>query len=198
MPGLDLSAKLRRALGKGQIAPREAIAAKMVKYDSDDDGALLQHEFSAFLKANNVGGRWFCDMVAKTLWNFCTTWYSKDVTWIKIDALAWMLNNSMRERAQPIRRYKITPEGAMGYVPLEPMEGSRILDSGKGGDRRAPAAGSGKPKPGAGAPRSGAPRRGPGPRRGPRGSGERGPRGRARPGPRGRGRPGPRRPGPRS
>ena len=159
----------------------EFVAERMAAFDTDGDGALTQEELAEFLKKNRVGGPWFCDMVARTLWNFCTSWFSKDVTWIKISALAWMIHNAMKDRPRPARRYKITPESAMGYVPLEPMEGSEPVDG--------PIAGDDGPPPGP------APRRGAGPSRGPRrGPPPRpGPRGRAGPGQRPRRGPGPRR-----
>lgn len=206
--GLDLSSKLRRGLGGGSIIPYEAIAQMMRPFDKDRDGALFQDELCDFLKKYRVGGPWFCEMVGKTLWNFCTTWYSKDVTWIKIDALAWMLHQAMHQRARPAQRYRITPEGAMGYVPLEPMEGSQPVDKPKnlregaagsaGGDSRPRPgpSGPGGQGPGPGAQGAGHGAQGPGPGQGP-GPRRPAPRARAgaRPGPR---RPGPRRPGPRS
>jgi len=185
--GLDLSSKLRRGLGKGKIVPAEFVAERMAAFDLDGDGALTQEELAEFLKKHRVGGPWFCDMVARTLWNFCTSWFSKDVTWIKISALAWMIHNAMKDRPRPARRYKITPESAMGYVPLEPMEGSMPVDGDMAGGGEIA---GGEPPSSDGPP----PRRGPGPRRGaPRRGPRPGPRGRA--GPRGRPRrgPGPRR-----
>ena len=167
VPGLELASKLRRSLGRGKIIPREAIAEKMAEFDHDNDDALTQEELVMFLLKYRVGGKWFCEMVAKTLWNFCKSWYSRDVTWIKIEALSYMVFSAMHDRARPVRRYKITPEGAMGYVPLEPMEGSRILEEPK------------SPPPGSG-----------GEARRPRGRARSAPRGRGRPPPRGRGRPG--------
>ena len=165
----------------------EAIAEKMADFDSDQDGALTQEELSLFLLKYRVGGKWFCEMVAKTLWNFCKSWYSRDVTWIKIEALSYMVFTSMHDRARPVRRYKITPEGAMGYVPLEPMEGSRILEQPKKRPKMAKSEGR-RPR-GRSAPRRGGPPRSG--RGGPRGGGR---TGRSRPRPSGRA--GPRRSGP--
>ena len=186
VPGLELASKLRRSLGRGKIISQEDIAKKMVEFDQDNDEALTQEELSQFLMKYRVGGKWFCEMVAKTLWNFCKSWYSRDVTWIKIEALSYMVFAAMHDRARPVRRYKITPEGAMGYVPLEPMEGSRILEepktkaaSPRSAGRSAPPRARGRRGPRRGPPRSGArPRARPSGRSGPR-------------------RPGPRRPGPR-
>lgn len=188
VPGLELASKLRRSLGRGKIIPREAIAEKMAEFDHDNDDALTQDELVMFLLKYRVGGKWFCEMVAKTLWNFCKSWYSRDVTWIKIEALSYMVFSAMHDRARPVRRYKITPEGAMGYVPLEPMEGSRILEEPKK-TKPAEARGEGRRPRGRGRP---PPRRG-GPARPRRGSGRPG----ARPSGRSRTRPsGPRRSGP--
>jgi len=188
VPGLELASKLRRSLGRGKILPREEIAEKMTAFDGDNDDALTQEELVQFLMKYRVGGKWFCEMVAKTLWNFCKAWYSQDVTWIKIEPLSWMVFNAMHDRTRPVRRYKITPEGAMGYVPLEPMEGSRILDAPKKPPRTAES--GDRPVKKKRPPRRGEPRRPP--RAGGRPSGR---SGRARPRP-GGGRPGPRRSGP--
>ncbi len=207
MAGLDVPSKLRRGIGQGNVIPAEVIGRKMLAYDEDRDGALLQHEAARFLLDHGVGGPWFCDMVARTLWNFCTTWFSRDVTWIKISALAWMLHNAMKAQPRAPRRYRITPEGAMGYVPLEPMDGKPTERAQRNPPPRGPgqASTSGAPsrgapsgaRPGGPGPRgqapSGGPRRGPAPAGRPAASsGPSGARPGARPGPR----PGPRRPGP--
>jgi hypothetical protein len=193
VPGLELASKLRRSLGRGKILPQEEIAAKMAAFDTDDDEALTQEELVLFLMKYRVGGKWFCEMVAKTLWNFCKAWYSRDVTWIKIEPLSWMVFNAMHDRQRPVRRYKITPEGAMGYVPLEPLEGSRILSEPKKSDA-SPATSEASPEAEPRPPRRAGPRRPPGgnPRSVGRPSG-RSTRARPRPAV---GRPGPRRNGP--
>jgi hypothetical protein len=204
--GLDVSSKLRRGLGQGQVLSIEAITKQLSAFDADKDGALTRPEIVAFLKKHNAGGAWFCEWVAHNMWDVFKKLAGQDPAWVKIDMLAQMVHFTMQAKPRPARRVKITPESAVGYEPLEWLDGKggpppkipSVYDK-DGPAVKPPSRPAGGPGPGApgGAPSaqpsSGAPagRAGPAPR------GRTPPQPGGRPGPAPRGAaPAPRRPGP--
>ncbi|MFO0723625.1 MAG: EF-hand domain-containing protein [Myxococcota bacterium] len=128
MAGLDISEKLRRSLGNGKPVPSETIAKLIAPYDSDKDGGVTKEEFAKFLASAGVGGRWFCELVAKTAWQRIEVNFSEPVTWIKIDLLAITVAEFMKLKPRPPKRIAITPAGAQGWEPLYYLDGTPVAN----------------------------------------------------------------------
>lgn len=149
MAGLELPVKLRRGLGQGNIVPAEELSKRIKAFDGDADGSLTRAELAQFLAKHHVGGPWFCEVVAKTLWKHVEQRAGKDCPTLTVERLGRILNLAMSRGPRPDRRYEITPEGMAGYEPLRPLK--------RKGEKTAPAAATaGEAKPAAAAPRGAA------------------------------------------
>jgi len=212
--GLDLSVKLRRALGQGKIVPAEELVAKFTPYDTSGEGALNREQLAKFLFDHRVGGPWFCQMMSHNVFRTAEQRWSMDVQSIKIVALARIVHYTMARAVKPVKRYVLTPAAVNGLEPLKALDGSDptvttdslMKNEGPARPARRPAPSKGQaPRPRQGAPRQGTPRQGaprqapPRGRSGGRAAGRPPPRGRAsgrtRPSGRSGPRSGPRRPG---
>lgn len=119
MAGIDLPVKLRRGLGQGKVVPAAELAKWLAPHDADKDGEVTRPELVVFLSRNRVGGPWFCEVVAKTLWGFVQQKLGREVASIRIDLVARILHTVMGRGPRPERRYEISPEAMVGYKPLE-------------------------------------------------------------------------------
>lgn len=191
MAGLELPVKLRRGLGQGNVVPADELGKRLKAFDADGDGAVTRDELAQFLAKNHVGGPWFCEVVAKTLWKYVEQRMNATHTKLACDRLGRIIHVAMSRGPRPDRRYEITPEGMAGYEPLRTI---RRKDE-KAPTEAAPrAATAGQAKPGAGE-KPQAPARNASTTPGRMGAAALGPQTRAPAA--GRSRPIPRRPGPR-
>lgn len=127
MAGVDLPEKLRRGLGNGQVVHPDVIAEKMRPFSKKEPDALTLDELAEFLsKGAHVGTPWFCKLVAKTMWHALEAYFSDPITWIKISQLAWWTCQYMAMPPRRAKRVRITPEGAMGWEPLEYLDGTPL------------------------------------------------------------------------
>jgi hypothetical protein len=117
-----MAAKLRRALGKGKVLPVEVLQKRLAPFDRDEDGALERDELAAFFKKHRAGGPWFCEYLAGTLWKLCEVWYAQEIVWIKIEAIALLIHDTMAQAPRKAKRLRITPEGVQGYESLETLD----------------------------------------------------------------------------
>ncbi|MEL6184946.1 MAG: hypothetical protein AAFU79_10005 [Myxococcota bacterium] len=115
--GLDLPAKLRRSLGAGQVLEPEAIAERLAAHDQDGDGRLSKAELCRFLGQAGLGGPWFCEMFAGTVWKKAQNAFEKEVASLDLNLLARVLHFAMARTSAPGRRYVITPEAFRGEAP---------------------------------------------------------------------------------
>jgi hypothetical protein len=119
--GVELPIKLRRGLGHGKVVPAEELARWIAASDGDKDGSVTRAELVQFLAKHHVGGPWFCEVVAKTLWRFVEGRLAKEVPSIPVGLLGRIIHHTMSAGPRPEKRYEITPEGMAGYKPLEPL-----------------------------------------------------------------------------
>lgn len=129
MAGVDIPDKLRRALGNGKPIPWEQVAKLIAPFDADKDGAITKAEYSQFLAKSGVGGRWFCDLVAKVSWTMLEANFSEPVAWVKIELAAVTVAEFMKLRPRPPKRVAITPAGAQGWEPLYHLDGTPLADA---------------------------------------------------------------------
>jgi hypothetical protein len=115
--GLSLPGKLRRGLGNGQIVPAEEIGTRLAPYDADGDGAVTLEELSQFLLDNRVGGPWFSNVLAKTLWRIAEERWLTPVRNMRVAALANIIHFSMTYPEGPSHRYVISGEVMVGLAP---------------------------------------------------------------------------------
>jgi hypothetical protein len=120
--GLELPVKLRRGLGQGNIVPADELAKRIEAFDADADGAITRAELAQFLAKNHVGGPWFCEVVAKTLWKYVEQRMGTPHATLACDRLGRIIHVAMSRGPRPERRYEITPEGMAGYEPLKPIK----------------------------------------------------------------------------
>jgi hypothetical protein len=112
---------LRRGLGQGNIVPAEELSKRIKAFDADADGSCTRAELAQFLAKNHVGGPWFCEVVAKTLWKYVEQRVGKECPTLTVDRLGRIINFAMTRGPRPEKRYEITPEGMAGYEPLRPL-----------------------------------------------------------------------------
>jgi hypothetical protein len=182
--GLDLPTKLRRSLGQGRILDVEEVVERLRPYDKDGDGRLTKTELGLCLGEVGLGGPWFCDMFAGTVWRKAQQTFEREVASLPVPLLARVLHFAMARAERPTRRYVITPEAVRGEAPRVDAKNEPVDEPFADIARGAKTKPAGKPR---GAPAR-PPERGPAPRGpAPRGPAPRGPapRGRA-PAPRGR------------
>jgi hypothetical protein len=141
--GVDLSIKLRNALGKGKIVPVEELIKWMTPFDEDKDGELTRPELAAFFHKYRVGGQWFAQVVAKTIWGFVQTKLAKEVSTIRMEYIARIINMVMKRAPRPEKRYEISPEAMVGYAPIKPLTKQRDRAL---GPPPAPSSGPGTPR----------------------------------------------------
>jgi hypothetical protein len=120
--GVDLPIKLRNALGQGKVVPVEELARRLAPFDANQDGDITRQELATFFQKSRLGGPWFGQVVAKTLWGFVQTKLGKDVEAIKIELVAKIIHTVMRRGPRPEKRYEITPESMVGYAPMKEFE----------------------------------------------------------------------------
>ena len=117
MAGLDISAKLRRSLGQGSILSDEEVAEQLSSYDADGDGRVSKLELSQYFVANGLGGPWFCEMFATTIWRKVDQSFEEPIVGVAISALGRAIHQVMSQTQRPTRRYVITPEVFRGEAP---------------------------------------------------------------------------------
>lgn len=122
MAGLELPVKLRRGLGQGNVVPADELAKRIKAFDGDADGSITRDELAQFLAKNHVGGPWFCEVVAKTLWKYVEQRMGSPSEKLACDRLGRIIHVAMSRGPRPERRYEITPEGMQGYEPLKPIK----------------------------------------------------------------------------
>jgi hypothetical protein len=136
--GLELPVKLRRGLGKGSVVPVEELARRLAPLDGDGDGALVRGELARFLVENRIGGPWFCEMLARTLWKTAEErTLTREVQAISVAALARVLHFTMSRGPRAERRYVLDPAAMIGLEPRRTLDGSTDLTL--GGEKAAPA-----------------------------------------------------------
>ncbi|MBK8011174.1 MAG: hypothetical protein IPK13_07465 [Deltaproteobacteria bacterium] len=114
MAGLDLPVKLRRGIGNGKVVPEDELARRLKKFDQDGDGALIVGELAEFFKESQVGGPWFSQTVAKTIWRMAEERWARSIPTIAVEALARVIHLSMSQPPRQEKRYVITPEVMQG------------------------------------------------------------------------------------
>lgn len=168
MAGLDLPVKLRRGLGNGKVVPAEELSKRLEKFDGDNDGALTRDELIQFLEKSRVGGPWFCQVLAKTLWRIVEERWSQEVESISVEGLGRIINYSMSAPPRPEKRYVLDPEAMAGLKPRQTLEeyratlakpASRVESEAQPEPSAAKPRDRGAPPPRAVAPRRPAPRR---------------------------------------
>src|SRR5262245_1146385 len=128
--GLDLPVKLRRGLGNGKVVPADELAKRLAPYDRDKDGSLTQEELVRFLEKNHVGGPWFCQVLAKTLWRIVEERWAQEVESIPIEGLGRIINFTMSAPPRPEKRYVLDPEAMTGQKPKQTLEEYRASQAG--------------------------------------------------------------------
>lgn len=167
MGGLDLPVKLRRGLGNGKVVPAEELEKRLEPYDRDKDGALTQEELIRFLQKNRVGGPWFCQVLAKTLWRIVEEQSGLEVDSISVPGLGRIINYSMSAPPRPEKRYVLDPEAMQGLKPVQTLEELRAEQEGRPpppkqkSSAEQPAPSSASPRPRARSKPRAKPRRGP-------------------------------------
>ena len=122
MAGIDLPVKLRRGLGQGKVVPAEDLAKWMAPFDADGDGQVTRPELATFFQKHKVGGPWFCEVVARTLWKFVEQRLAKEMQTIPIELASRILNTAMSRGPRPEKRYEIDPEAMAGYKPIQMLK----------------------------------------------------------------------------
>ncbi len=130
MAGLDLPVKLRRGLGNGKVVPAEELSKRLAPYDRDKDGSVTQEELIRFLEKNRVGGPWFCQVLAKTLWRIVEERWGQEVASISLEGLGRIINYSMSAPPRPEKRYVLEPEAIRGLKPKLTLEEYRAEQQG--------------------------------------------------------------------
>jgi hypothetical protein len=120
--GIDLPVKLRRGLGQGKVVPAEDLATWLAPFDQDKDGEVTRSELATFFHKHRVGGPWFCEVVARTLWKFVEQKLGKELSSLKIDLVARIVNTVMMRGPRPEKRYQIDPEAMTGYKPIQMLQ----------------------------------------------------------------------------
>lgn len=131
MAGLDLPVKLRRGLGNGKVVPAEELEKRLEPYDRDKDGAITQEELVRFLQKNRVGGPWFCQVLAKTLWRIVEEQSGLEVDSISVPGLGRIINYSMSAPPRPEKRYILDPEAMQGLKPFKTLEELQAEEEGR-------------------------------------------------------------------
>jgi hypothetical protein len=129
--------KLRRGLGKGSVVPVEELARRLAPLDGDGDGALVREELARFLVENRVGGPWFCELLAKSLWRTAEDrTLTREVHSISVAGLARVIHFTMSRGPRPERRYVLDPAAMIGLEPRRALDGSTDLT--RAGEKAAP------------------------------------------------------------
>jgi len=114
--------KLRRGLGNGKVVPADELSKRLAPYDRDKDGSVTREELVRFLEKNHVGGPWFCQVLAKTLWRIVEERWGQQVESISVEGLGRIINYSMSAPPRPEKRYVLEPEVMQGLKPKQTLE----------------------------------------------------------------------------
>lgn len=146
LPGLELPVKLRRGLGNGNVVPVEEIARLLQAFDADGDGALTRSEVAACLRKHRVGGAWFCDALAHSLWRTAEERFVQAVDSIQAEALARIIHFTMSRAERPVRRYVLSPGAVQGLEPRLTLEGEDATKPAQGAGSAVPPRPSARPE----------------------------------------------------
>lgn len=121
MGGIDLSVKLRKGLGDGNVLTAEEIEQRLASFDGDGDRKLTRGELAAFFQKHRIGGPWFSQAITKNLWAFVEDRTGQGQESIGVELLSKIIHQVMRAPPRPSERYVITPEVMIGLEPKKPL-----------------------------------------------------------------------------